>query len=126
MTTHTTPDDQPLTPTPDTTRDITELWDAMGEAGIRPNCIELAPDDHYELTGHRFCYFIVMNVTHVHIEDEHAADILTGHAERWLRGRGWYPDMQFGCYSINTLAFQRFDLTLPAAIRHEQNRGSRD
>ncbi len=139
MTTHTTPDDQPLTPTPDTTRDLTELWEAMGEAGIRPKEIFIS---------------LVYDATHLRINIggvdhgfdseldpdspwwQHALDILTGHAERWLRERGWSWFMEDNetCYEFwvrNKDAapdegdFRRteFCSSLPAAIRAEYGRG---
>lgn len=101
-----------------------ELWEAMGAVdGLRPSCIELTPDDYYEMTRYRFCYFIVMNVTHVNIEDEHALHILTGHAERWLRERGWLSGDLWETYWHPVSAHAKLFDSLAAAIRAELGRG---
>ena len=114
--------------TTDTTRDLTELWDAMGEVGIRPKAIFIS---------------LVYDATHLRINIggvdhgfdseldpdspwwQHALDILTGHAERWLRGRGWgYEGWDGGSYwyQEDTGMVCYFD-SLPAAIRAECGRG---
>ena len=78
----------PLTPTPDTTRDLTELWDAMGEAGIRPGEVKVTDDGdwYYNIDGEMPDWATEQEYCE-RLLPQHALDILTGHAERWLRGR---------------------------------------
>tara|TARA_R110002096_G_scaffold173781_2_gene348190 strand:- start:394839 stop:395156 length:318 start_codon:yes stop_codon:yes gene_type:complete len=100
----------------DTARDLTELWKAMGEAGIRPNDIEA--------TGQSYCGYVIKNdLGNSDVCDigyVRTLDILTGHAERWLRGRGWKQGAFWGTYLDPV---RKHDCDLPAAIRAECGRG---
>lgn len=73
------------------TTPIHDLWNAMGGAGIQPRNIKRRSQSSYRLTdeyNYEWLYTFDQR-SHLPIADEHAGFILTGHAEKWLRGRGW-------------------------------------
>lgn len=104
-----------------------ELWSVMGEVeGLRPKHL-------YEGTvdcDHHFYYDCDMGYSESGIDDTDALHILTGHAQDWLRERGWLPlgggSTGYGIIEINpdsVLAWSLLRNSLPEAIRAEAGRG---
>lgn len=113
-------------PTPDTARDLTELWE-LSEGGKA----EWWPGDVLRDRGYaRSCLsdpdamFCIAN-DEILAPNQYTLDIVERHAERWLRGRGWGYDGWNGglyWYQEDTGMVCYFD-SLPAAIRAECGRG---
>lgn len=64
------------------TTPIRDLWNAMGDAGIQPYTIGYIGDwKRFRYTG--------VNGEGAWLLKDDALHIVKGHAEEWLRGRGW-------------------------------------
>lgn len=68
----------------DTTTPILDLWNAMRDAGIQPEAVNYDPGN---MMGD--WWYSHDGLTSCSLTDEHAAFILTGHAETWLLDRSW-------------------------------------
>jgi len=114
-----------MTDTKDTAAQIAELWNLSdeGKAEWWADCIR--PNPRHHLDEHDTDWLFSHDGRGAsHIEDQHALDILKGHAEDWLRGR------LKGVISIGVPNNQMFynwlaavyNHSLPAAIRAEMER----
>lgn len=106
------------------TTPIHDLWNAMQDAGIQPDNIKIAGT-----IGVNYCFRPHEDTDHgipasawFRIRKEHALHILTGHAEAWLRGRGWsIQKNKYGVvYGDGTRSPGK--KSLPDAIRAEAGR----
>jgi hypothetical protein len=115
----TTPDNQP---TPHS--QLLALKEALPPS-VWPKEIEPTTDKIREHMGYGWCYFIPYNMAHVYITDEHALDIVTAEAERWLIGEGWLPSTEWGgCWKPHTDCLHK---SLIEAIEwQKENTGHRD
>lgn len=110
-----------------TQTELNELHEAMCEAGIWPQSIEHTPDDYFDKTGYRWCYFNPINVVHCTMEDSEFLFIARGVAEKWLKKS---EDELVYCpreeaYISLQHGYDVFAETLPAAIRyaHKMEKG---
>ena len=115
------------------TTPILELWKAMGEAGIQPEEIRVIESDTVKDEVWMILSSPEMPITISNIDDpdshwwEFLLYILTGHAETWLRVRGWHK-ISWNHYGIpdsrsdSPYAYNPLVTSLPDALRAETGR----